>query len=176
MEIVRAGPPNLVQGRFLFFSFTKVVSSCVFFLCVVMNEVFRDIEPEPGKQNDNMHWVLFKNGTFYTFPKDEHPTETFSGDDLAARALDLSKNAELLKYNDNDCVTVLPYREFGHPTYVVLSCLRQKIGWVIVGKTDTWAKTEQEEAAVGYLARTKYEMDCEENQIIATSFSWSISD
>uniref|UniRef100_A0A6C0BNR5 Uncharacterized protein n=1 Tax=viral metagenome TaxID=1070528 RepID=A0A6C0BNR5_9ZZZZ len=155
MALVVASAPDLVQ---------------------VTTEVFRHIEPTAGKPDDNVHWVLFKNGTFYTFPKSEFPENTLSPDDLVARALDMSKGAELLKYNDNDCVTVLPYREFGHPTYVVLSCLRQKIGWVIVGETDKWAETEQQEAAVGYVARTKYEMDCEENVILATSFKWSAAE
>jgi len=137
----------------------------------VMKEVFRDMD-----KPDDAHWVLFQNGTFYTFPKVDFPAKDsaeFSGDDLVARALDMSKNAELLKYTDNDCVTVLKYPEFNHPTYVVLSCLRQRIGWIIIGKTDVWADTEQQLAAVGYLARTHYEMDCEENKILATSFNWS---
>lgn len=125
---------------------------------------------------DDAHWVLFENGTFYTFPKNEFPIAEEGGDDLVARALEMSKNAELLKYNDNDCVTVLKYPEFNHPTYVVLSCLRQKIGWIVIGKTDVWADTEQQLAAVGYLARTHYEMDCEENKIKATSFPWSAQD
>jgi hypothetical protein len=139
-----------------------------------MTEVFRDMG-----QPDDAHWVLFQNGTFYTFPKQEFPNlknQPGAGDDLVARALDMSKNAELLKYNDNDCVTVLKYPEFHHPTYVVLSCLRQKIGWIVIGKTETWADTEQQLAAVGYLARTHYEMDCHENKILATSFPWSAQD
>lgn len=147
MSIVSAGPPNLIQ---------------------VATEVFRDM----GK-DDDCHWVLMANGTFYTFPKRDFPDIVRVADDLVARALDMSKNTELLKYTENDCVTVLDYPEFGHPTYVVLSCLRQKIGWIIVGKTNEWAKTDQQKAAVGYLARTHYEMDCEENKIIATSFPWS---
>jgi len=85
----------------------------------------------------------------------------------------MSSEAELLKYDDNDCVTVLKYPEFGHPTYVVLSCLRQKIGWIVIGETNVWADTEQAEAAVGYLARARYELDCEEHQVLGTSFPWS---
>jgi hypothetical protein len=131
----------------------------------VISEVFRDLG-EP----DDCHWVLFENGTFYTFPKSEFPVDTFDANDLVARALEMSDNAELLKYTDNDCVTVLKYPEFNHPTYVVLSCLRQKIGWIVIGKTNVWAETEQQLASVGYLARTHYEMDCKENKILATSF------
>jgi len=142
-------------------------------LIQVMSEVFREMG-----QPDDAHWVLFENGTFYTFPKKDFPADVKwlaegGGDDLVGRALDMSKNAELLKYTDNDCVTVLKYPEFHHPTYVVLSCLRQKIGWIVIGKTETWADTEQQLAAVGYLARTHYEMDCQENKILATSFPWS---
>jgi hypothetical protein len=85
----------------------------------------------------------------------------------------MSKNAHLLNYKDNDCVTIIDYPEFGHPTYVVLSCLHKKIGWIIIAKDNVWAKTEQQQAAVGYLARTLYEMDCEESHVLATSFPWS---
>lgn len=56
---------------------------------------------------------------------------------------------------------------------MVLSGLRQQVGWIVVGKTGKWAETDQELAAVGYLARTKYEMDCEENKLLATSFPWN---
>lgn len=147
MSIVKAGPPTPVE---------------------VMRTIFKDLPPPEGA--DNCHWVLFNNGTFYTWPKAE-VGEQCSGDDLTARALDMSKNAHLLNYDDNDCVSVLPYRDYwAHPTYLVLSCLRQKVGWVIVGESPEWAATEQQEAAVGYLARTRYEMDCQENKIVAASW------
>lgn len=134
----------------------------------VMREVFKDMG-----EGDDCEWVLFNNGTFYTFPKSELGAN-FSGDDLVARALDMSQGVHLLSYDDNDCVTVMPFNDvWTHPTYVVLSCLRQKVGWVIVGESPVWAENEQQEAAVGYLARTRYEMDAQENKVVATSFPWS---
>lgn len=131
----------------------------------VVREVFKDL----GK-GDDVEWVLFKNGTFYTFPK----VEAFSGDDLAAQALQMSQEAELLKHDGADEVSVLPYNDiWTHPTFIVFSCLRQKIGWVIVGEDSVWPETEQQLASVGYAARQRAELDWEENKIIATSFEWS---
>lgn len=138
----------------------------------VMREIFKDIVVDGVFSDDNVHWVLFEHGTFYTFPKSE--TQKADGDDLVAQALQMSQDAHLLKYDDNDSVTVLPYNDlWSHPTYLVLSCLRQHIGWIVVAESPEWAHTEQQQAAVGYYARTMYEMDCHENKVVATSFAWS---
>jgi len=135
-------------------------------------EVLTELLRDEGK-GDDYHWVLFNNGTFYTFPKKDLARD-FSGDDLVAQALEMSKTAHLLNYQDWDCVAVQKIDDiYKHPVYMILSGLRQKIAWIVVGKTEKWAETDQELSAVGYLARTKYEMDCEENKIIATSFPWS---
>lgn len=133
----------------------------------VMTEVFRDL----GK-GDDVHWVLMKHGTFYTFPKSEcKKGKEFDGNELLAKVKKMSSDAILSERDDGDHVAVLAYRDlWPHPTYIVLSCLRQAIGWVIVGETPHWAETEQQEAAVGYLARTRYEMDCEENRVVAASW------
>lgn len=144
-------------------------------LIQVITEVFRDMDGA----TDNCHWVLMRNGTFYTFFKKDHPLHRSAdghlegGDELVGRVLEMSKAASLLDRDDNDCVTVMPFREFGHPVYVVLSCLRQAIGWIMISETDVWAETEQQLAAVGYAARQRYELDCEQNDILATSFPWS---
>ena len=138
-------------------------------LVTVMRKVFEDIE---GPANDNCHWILFNNGTFYTFPKAEFGEQPDTND-LLGRALTMCKEASLISYDNNDCVRYYPYREEfgGHPVYVILSVLGSKLGWIVVGKTRQWAETEQEEAAVGYLARTKYELDCEEQKVLATSWN-----
>ena len=132
----------------------------------VMEVVFKDLG-EP----DDVHWILFGNGTFYTFLKTEYGDSTDTND-LLGRALTMCKDATLLSYDDNDCVTVLPYNDQWphHPVYIVLSTLRARLGWVVIGKTNKWAETDQELASVGYLARTNYELDCEEQNVIATSW------
>ena len=129
----------------------------------VMKEVFKDI----GEADDS-HWFLLNNGTFYTFKKLEYPSAT--RESLESVVLDMCAKAALLSYEDNDCVSVYPYKEWKYPVYVVLSVLRAKIGWIIVGATDQWAETDQQLAAVGYLGRTKYELDNEEHKIVASSF------
>lgn len=133
----------------------------------VMREVFKDLG-----QGDDVHWVLFKNGSFYTFPK--ITGQPVDGDDLAGQALTMSQEAELLKHDGADDVQVLPYRDlWTHPTFVVLSCLRQKIGWVVIGTSDQWPENDDQLASVGYVARTNCELDWKENEIVATSFEWS---
>ena len=124
---------------------------------------------------DNCHWVLFKNGTFYTFAKTlwTNTGKKFDGDELVAQVLEMSAKAILCDQEAWECVRYLPCREYSHPTHVVLSCLGMKLGWVVIGETSVWPSTEQQEAAVGYVARTLYEMDCQENHIVATSFDWS---
>lgn len=134
----------------------------------VMREIFKDLG-----QPDDVHWVLMKHGTFYTFPKSETSASTFDGNVLLSQALQMSQDAVLINYDDGDVVQVLPYQDlWSHPTYLIFSCLRQKIGWVIVSEGAQWAATEQQLAAVGYLARTRYELDAEQGEIIATS--WEI--
>lgn len=132
----------------------------------VMQHEFRDL----GKPDD-CHWILFSSGTFYTFLKSD--CKPFDGDELVAKALDMSSRATLADMDESDCVSYIPLREYGHPTFIVLSCLGPRIGWVIVSKSPHWPETEQQEAAVGYLGRTLYELDCKENKIVATSFEWS---
>ncbi len=130
----------------------------------VMEEVFKELG-----EADDVHWILFKHGTFYTFLKSEHPQGP--NDDLVAQALDMSSRAILVDQDGGDDVIVYQYKDvWSHPTFVVLSCMRAKIGWVMVGDTAEWPKTEQQEAAIGYACRAAYELDCHENEIQAASF------
>jgi hypothetical protein len=132
----------------------------------VMRHFFAD---EPDKEN--FEWILFENGTYYLWKK-EKPLDP---DDMIEEALKMSREAYLIQFKNNDDVGTICLSEFGHPTYIVMSCLQYKIGWVIVGKTKQWATKDNELAAIGYLARTMYEMDCEQNHIIATSFPYDLS-
>ena len=134
-------------------------------------QVARTYFADHGDSND-FHWVLLANGTFYTFPKTELGPD-FDRDDLIAQVEEMSSKAVLCDYKDWECTTYIPLLQFGYPTFCILSCLRQKIGWLIVGESPVWPKTEQQQAAVCYVGRMKYELDCQENKIIAASFSWS---
>ena len=99
----------------------------------VMRFVFRDL----GK-DDDCHWLLMNNGTFYTWPKNAAGVgEVTPGSILEAEALDKCGRAALCDYDNNDCVSILPYRDVWphHPVYGVFSVLREKLGWVIIGKT-----------------------------------------
>jgi len=138
----------------------------------VMEFTFRDMD-----KPDDCHWVLFNHGTFYTFPKrDCKKGKDFSGDELVAKALEMSSKAILCDYKDWDCCGYYPIRELGHPSYIISSGLGTRLGWVIVGKTEKWPETEQQEAGVCYAARALYELDCQENHVVACSFPWSAED
>jgi hypothetical protein len=132
----------------------------------VMEHVFR----ETG-ESDDVYWILFKHGTFYTFPKCDYPQGP--NDDLLAQVLEMSERAILVDQDGADDVIVYQYRDvWSHPTFVVLSCMRAKIGWVMVGDTDKWPENEQQEAAIGYACRAAYEMDCHENAILKKGPGW----
>lgn len=134
----------------------------------VMQEVFKEMGAD-----DDCYWVLMSHGTFYTFPRRDWQNK-FDGDEIVGRVLQMCKDAVLSNHDDGDCVTVMEYRDlWTHPTFIVLSCLRQKLGWVVVAESSKWPETEQQSSAVGYLARTHYEMDCHEASIVATNFTWS---
>ena len=131
----------------------------------VMREIFKDLG-----QPDDVYWVLMKHGTFYTFNKRECGPNV-DKQLLVEQALQLSQDAALVNHDGNDTVQVFSYQDlWSHPTYLVLSCLRQKIGWVVIAEGNKWAETEQESAAVGLVARTRYELDCQESTIVATSW------
>lgn len=132
----------------------------------VMATVFRDLG-EP----DDVHWVLLSHGTFYTFPKSEAVANKWTKEDIMDKVTQMCDEATLVSCEDGDSVGVLPYQDMwpNHPTYIVLSCLRQKIGWVVITETEAWAETEQQKAAIGYAARTMYELDCHEKVIVASS-------
>lgn len=125
-----------------------------------------------NQNQENYEWVLFENGTYYLWPKKEG--ETHDPDDLIEDALKLSREAHLIQYKNNDDVGCIELTEYGHPTYIVMSCLRYKIGWVIIGHTKEWASNDSQKAAICYLARQRYELDCEQNHIIATSFPFDL--
>lgn len=136
----------------------------------LMKVFFADSE----HHNDNYHWVLFKHGTFYTWPKVRGITPDYDG--LIEEALKLSRECHIIQYKNNDEVGIIEVTEMGHPCFIVTSCMKQKIGWAIVGQSEKWPETEQQSAAVGYTARAKYELDCHENKIIAASFPYKVKD
>lgn len=129
----------------------------------VMRVFFSD---NPEKPHDNFHWVLFENGTFYSWKKQEHKDT----DALLEEALRKSREAYLIQFKNNDDVATIALPEFNHPVIMVLSCLGNQIGWIIVSESKVWPATDQQWAAVGYVARQRYELDCEQNHVIAASF------
>lgn len=138
-------------------------------------QVARHFFKDEGNSGD-MHWVLLNNGTIYTFLKTKYPDVgrvKGAGDLLIAQVLDKSKKAELESYDGNDKVGVVQIDEFEHPVYVVKTILGISLCIIVVAETNKAAETEQQLAAVGYLARAMYQMDCEENKVIAASFPWS---
>lgn len=140
-----------------------------------MEQVARYFFADQGNSGD-MHWVLFNNGTIYTELKSKYPEVgrvKGAGDLLVAKILDKSRKAELETFDGNDKVGVYRIDEFSHPTYIIKTILQERLCIIVVGETKIEALSEQQLAAVGYLGRAKYQMDCEENKIIATSFPWS---
>lgn len=123
-------------------------------------------------EQDNYDWILFENGTYYLWPKKEGQEN--DPDDMIEETLKLSREAHLIQYKNNDDVGCIPLTEYGHPTYIVMSCLRHKIGWIIIGHTKEWASNDSQTAAICYLGRQRYELDCEQNHIIATSFPYDL--
>lgn len=138
----------------------------------VMEELFRD----KGDPQDDYYWVLFRHGTFYSVPKSAFAGKIFDGDDFVAHVLQMSNDSILSDRDDGDEVAVYALRDlWTHPTFMVLSPLRQALGWVVVADTKDchWPTNDDESKQVGYLARTLYELDCRESSIIATNFTWS---
>lgn len=140
----------------------------------VMQEVFRDGAGVDA--DDDYYWCLLSNGTFYSFKKSGWANRTFDGDDLCSQVLQMSEDSILSDHDSGDDVRVIEYRDiWEHPTFVVLSGLGTRIGWVVIAGSNNprWPETEDESRQVGLCARTLYELDCKESHIVATNFTWS---